>query len=175
MHSPKLASAPSLSAAGIYTIESGMEGSVVMQKRIAGCLVSFLLPVSAWSGNLAAVAGHYRYEQYTVTLSNQRVLSLNDLGATNGFLDISDDGTITLRMTTSAGNTVTETAKVLEAHFSGTEGYWIAQWPDMTYPVRAQIIFNKGLLVSTTHFRDKSDVQRFGSTEHAVLRKVVVD
>jgi hypothetical protein len=78
-------------------------------------------------------------------------------------------------MTTSAGNTVTETAKVLEAHVSRTEGYWIAQWPDMTYPVRAQIIFSKGLLVSTTHFRDKSDAQRFGSTEHAVLRKVALD
>jgi hypothetical protein len=30
-----------------------------------------------------------------------------------------------------AGNTVTQSAKALEAHFSKGEGFWIAQWPEM--------------------------------------------
>jgi hypothetical protein len=123
------------------------------------------------AGDLSAVAGHYRYEQYMVTLANQRVLSLSDLGAVDAFLDISEVGTITLRMTMRAGNTVTETARVLEAHFAAGKGYWLAQWPDMSKPVRAQITLGTGTLTSDTHFDDESDVKRYGSIEHAVLRK----
>jgi hypothetical protein len=59
------------------------------------------------------VAGHYRYEQYLVTLPDGRALQLKDLGATAAFLDISEAGSITLRMTMRAGNTVVQTAKVL--------------------------------------------------------------
>ncbi len=76
----------------------------------------------ASAGKLSAVAGHYHYEQYNVTLPNGRVLALRDLGATDAFLDISDSETITLRMTMKAGNTVTETARVLEAHFAQGKG-----------------------------------------------------
>jgi hypothetical protein len=131
-----------------------------------------LLPAVATADDLSAVAGHYRYEQYSVTLPNQRVLGLDDIGATEAFLDISADGTITLRMMMKAGNVVTETAKVLEAHFAGSKGYWVAQWPDMATPVRAQISPAPGGLISDTHFDDKSDRERFGSIEHAVLRKL---
>ena len=144
-----------------------------MPARTAGFVVFLLLvPAAALAADLSAVAGHYRYEQYTVTLPSQHVLSLRDLGATDAFLDISNDGTITLRMTMKTGDVRTETAKVVEAQFSGAKGYWIAQWPDMANPVRAQILFSKGLLMSTTRFQDKADAQRFGSTEHAVLRRV---
>jgi hypothetical protein len=125
----------------------------------------------ASAGELAAVAGHYRYEQYTVTLPNGRVLALRDLGATDAFLDISDTGTITLRMIMKAGNTVTETARVLEAQFAQGKGYWIAQWPDMRKPVKAQITISGNGLTSDTSFDDQSDTQRYGSVEHAVLRK----
>jgi len=135
-----------------------------------GCFVLFL-SVAARAEGLAAVAGHYRYEQYSVTLPNGRVLGLNDLGATNAFLDISATGTITLRMRMKAGNTVRQTARVLEANFAQAKGYWIAQWPDMNYPVRAQIKISAGTLTSDTRFDDRSDVGRFGSVEHAVLRK----
>jgi hypothetical protein len=117
------------------------------------------------------VAGHYRYEKYTVTLPNGRVLGLNDLGATDAFLDISEKGSITLRMTMKAGNTVTETAKVVDAHFTQEKGYWIAQWPDMTKPVKAQITISGSTLTSDTTFDDRSDAERYGSVEHAVLRK----
>jgi hypothetical protein len=135
-----------------------------------GCFM-LLLSVVAQAQGLSAVAGHYRYEQYSVTLPNGRVLGLNDLGATNAFLDISETGTITLRMTMKAGNTIEQTAKVLESHFAKAKGYWIAQWPDMNYPVRAQIKISASTLTSDTRFDDRSDTERFGSIEHAVLRK----
>jgi hypothetical protein len=124
------------------------------------------------AGQLSKLAGHYRYEQYSVTLPNGRVLALKDLGATDAFLDIADTGTITLRMTMKAGNTVMETAKVIEAHVSQGKGYWVAQWPDMKAPVRAQITITGTTLTSDTHFDDRSDAQRYGSVEHAVLRKL---
>jgi hypothetical protein len=133
---------------------------------------SVLVPALAIGADLSSIAGHYRYEQYSVTLPSQKVLSLSDMGATEAFLDISTDGTITVRMTMKAGNVVTETAKVLDAHFVGQKGYWIAQWPEMTSPVRAEISPNDGGIVSDTHFDDKSDRDRYGSVEHAVLRKV---
>ncbi len=117
------------------------------------------------------MTGHYRYEQYNVTLPDGRVLALRDLGATDAFLDISDTGTLTLRMTMKAGNTVTETARVLEAHFAQGKGYWIAQWPDMRKPVKARITISGNALTSDTSFDDQSDTQRYGSVEHAVLRR----
>lgn len=127
--------------------------------------------VLAAAADLSQVAGHYRYDRYSVKLPNGRELSLNDLGATEAFLDISEGGTITLRMSMRAGKTVTQTAHVIEAHFSGPSGFWIAQWPDMGYPVRAEIRLAGGTLISDTHFTDRSDTARFGSVEHAVLRR----
>jgi hypothetical protein len=153
----------------------GVETVLTMRKPMLvvlalGCLASLYSAVST-AGELSALAGHYRYEQYNVTLPNGRVLALKDLGATDAFLDISDTGSITLRMTMRAGNTVTETAKVIEAHFAQGRGYWIAQWPDMSKPVRAQIKISGNTLTSDTSFDDRSDIQRYGSVEHAVLRK----
>jgi hypothetical protein len=127
--------------------------------------------VLAAAADLSQVAGHYRYDTYSVKLPSGRELSLNDLGATEAFLEISEGGTITLRMRMRAGKTVTQTAHVIQAHFSGPTGYWIAQWPDMAYPVRAEIRLAPGTLISDTHFTDRSDTARFGSVEHAVLRR----
>jgi hypothetical protein len=138
--------------------------------QVLVCL-GWLFSEFAAAGDLSAVAGHYRYEEYDVSLPNGRVLHLGDLGATDAFLDISPTGTITLRMTMKAGNTVTQTAKVLEAHFEQGKGYWIAQWPDMSKPVKAQIAISAQTLTSDTSFDDRSDADRYGTVEHAVLRK----
>jgi len=83
------------------------------------CLISSV----AAAGDLSAVAGHYRYQDYAATLPDGRVLKLQDLGAKDAFLDISEDGTITLRMTMLTGNPVVQSAKVLEAHFAQGKGY----------------------------------------------------
>ena len=132
--------------------------------------VGLILSGVASAADLSAVAGHYRYEQYAVTLPDRRVLHLKDLGASEAFLDVSDAG-ITLLMTMVAGNTVTQSAKVMEAHFDKGAGYWIAQWPDMKGPVRAIITLVGDTLTSDTHFDNSADPQ-FGSTEHAVLKRV---
>jgi hypothetical protein len=131
-----------------------------------------LFPIAAKADELSVVAGHYRYEQYSVTLPNRRVIGLGDLGASEAFLDISANGTITLRMTMKAGNVVTQTAKVVEAHLSAGKGFWLAQWPDMKTPVRARVSMSVDGLVSDTQFDDKSDAERFGAVEHAVLRRL---
>jgi hypothetical protein len=101
-----------------------------------------------------------------------RVLQLKDMGATDAFLDISAEGTITLRMVMRAGNPVVETAKVLASHIVQGNGYWVAQWPDMHGPVKAQVTLAAGVLTSDTHFDDRADPDRFGSVEHAVMRLV---
>jgi hypothetical protein len=149
--------------------ERGKGGNCVKQYLVA--FVAILMSGAVAAGDLPAVAGHYRYEQYAVTLPNGRVLQLKDLGASEAFLDISDAG-ITLRMTMLAGNTVTQSAKVLEAHFSKGEGYWIAQWPDMKGSVRANITLLGDVLTSDTRFENHADPQQYGSSEHAVLKRV---
>jgi hypothetical protein len=140
-----------------------------MKTGLLTLLVLFAGDIAS-AGDLTQLAGHYRYEQYAVTLPDGRVLHLKDLGASDAFLDVSDVG-ITLRMTMLAGNTVTQSAKVLEAHCSKGEGYWIAQWPDMKGPVRANITLVGDVLTSDTKFDKRADPQ-FGSSEHAVLKRV---
>ena len=135
-------------------------------------ITALLISGLAMAGDISAVAGHYRYEDYAATLADGRVIKLQDMGATDAFLDISEDGVITLRMTMTTGNPVVQSAKVLEAHFVSGKGYWVAKWPDMTYPVRANVTLVGELLTCDSRFDDKSDPLRYGSTEHAVLRKV---
>lgn len=125
---------------------------------------------TALAGELSGVSGRYRYEEYSVTLPDGRVLHLKDLGASEAFLDISDSA-ITLRMTMTTGKTIVQTAKVVETHVDNGSGYWVAQWPDMKSAVRAYITLKGGVLTSDTKFDDRADPQ-FGSSEHAVLRRV---
>jgi len=125
-----------------------------------------------FAADLSAVAGHYHYEQYVVSLPNGRHIGLQEMGATDAYLDIASNGTITLRMNMGTGRTVTETANVSKLEFAHGKGFWIAQWPDMSYSVRADITLVGGVLTSDTRFEDRSDPDRFGSVEHAVLEKV---
>jgi len=125
------------------------------------------------AGPLAEVAGRYTYGIYAVTLPNGRVLSLKDLGASAAVLEISDAaGTITLRMSMLSGKEVVETAKVVEAHVVKGKGYWIAQWPDMSYPAKAVISVSGANLTSDTRFDHPEDTQRFGTVEHAKLTRI---
>lgn len=136
----------------------------------AVALVGMFLAGATRAGDLSSVAGHYRYEQYLVTLPDGRTLQLRDLGATEAFLDISDTE-ITLQMTMSRGNTVTQSAKILQAHFGKGTGYWKAKWPDLKGPIRANITLVGDVLTSDTRFDNPADPQ-FGSNEHAVLKRI---
>lgn len=140
-------------------------------KIVLFAVIGLILSSVGSAADLSAVAGHYRYEQYVVTLPDGRVLHLSDLGASEAFLDISKTE-ITLRMTmTHGGSTVAQSAKILEAHFDKGAGYWVAQWPDMKGPVRVKISWAGDVLTSDTQFDNKADPQ-FGSHEHAVLRRL---
>jgi hypothetical protein len=143
-----------------------------MKSCLVALVALFAVGVAA-AGDISAVVGHYRYQDYAATLADGRVLKLQDMGATDAFLEISEDGTITLRMTMAAGSPIVQSAKVLEAHFVSGKGYWVAKWPDMTYPVRANVTLVDDVLTSDSRFDDKSDPLRYGSTEHAVLRRMI--
>jgi hypothetical protein len=162
--------AEGFSLAGRLEWNTSREQREPIMKIVLIAIVGLILSGVARAGELSEVAGHYRYEQYVVTLPNGRVLHLKDLGASEAFLDVSETG-ITLRMTMLAGNAVTQSAKVLEAHFGKSEGYWIAQWPDMKGPVRANITLVGDVLTSDTQFDNRAELQ-FGSSEHAVLMRV---
>ena len=140
----------------------------------APCFIvgSVLVASVGFATDLSALAGHYHYQQYLVSLPNGRHIGLQEMGATDAYLDIAGNGTITLRMNMNTGRTVTETANVSKLEFAHGKGYWIAQWPDMNYPVRAEFTLVGGVLTSDTRFEDRSDSERFGSVEHAVLEKV---
>src|ERR1700685_1199370 len=97
-------------------------------KIVLMALVGMVLSGAAVAADLSAIAGHYRYEQYAVTLADGRVLHLKDLGASEAFLDISNTE-ITLQMTLNRGDTVTQSAKVLGGHFATGRGYWGAEVP----------------------------------------------
>lgn len=135
-------------------------------------LVAVLLgPATAAADALDLIAGHYVYTEYQVSLPNGKILGLSDLGAREATLDVSAAGTITLRMKMSSGAVVTQTARVLETHVDNSIGYWVARWPDMSYPVRAQFRRSSATLTTETKFEDRADTERFGSVERATLRK----
>jgi hypothetical protein len=134
-------------------------------------LALVFVSATASAGDLTAIAGHYTYTDYSVSLPSGRVMHLEDLGAVSATLDISESNSLTLRMVMRSGQVVTETAKIVEIHFANGSGYWLAQWPDMTYPVKALISVRGSTLSSVTKFEKASDSERFGSVENATLTK----
>jgi hypothetical protein len=135
-------------------------------------LIAVLLgPATAAADGLDSIAGHYVYTDYQVSLPNGKRLGLSDLGAREATLDVSAAGTITLRMKMSSGAVVTQTARVLETHVENGVGYWVARWPDMSYPVRAQFRMSSETLTTETKFENRADTERFGSVERATLRR----
>lgn len=121
---------------------------------------------------LEQLAGYYSYQSYSVTLPSGQVLGLKELGATTASLNIDAQGTLTLLMNMSNDKTIVQTAKVLEVKLGDSNGYWIAQWPDMSYAVKSNIVIDGDKLVSTTRFEERTDSARYGSVEQATLRRV---
>lgn len=129
-----------------------------------------LLPVLAAAADADRVSGHYRYTGYQVTLPNGRVIGLKEMGASEASLDIAVPArTITLRMTMGTGRVFEQSARILQWQVGATGGYWIAQWPDMKYPVKAVISVAGTRLTSETRFDHPEDMDRFGTVERAVL------
>jgi len=150
-----------------------------MTSWIARCLLP-LLAVAASTGATAAnaahaahgdrLSGHYHYSGYQVTLPNGRIVGLKELGATDASLEISVPArTITLRMTMGTGRVIEQSARIVEWAVGADGGYWIAQWPEMKYPVKALITVTGSRLASETRFDHAEDMDRFGTVERAVL------
>lgn len=121
---------------------------------------------------LQQLAGQYNYEYYRLIMLSGRMLGLKELGATSATLDIDAQGTLTLRMKMTNGKTITQIARILEVKLDGNNGYWIAQWPDMSYPVDTNISFEGNKLINRTQFENTADTPRFGSVEEALLRRI---
>ena len=132
-----------------------------------------VVPTLGNAGELSTIAGQYAYADYAVTLATGRVLHLGDLNASSGILEVSDSGSVTLRLTLRSGEVVVETAHLLEAHFANGAGYWRAKWPDMNYAVRTDITVTGDTLTTVTKFDNPFDEKRLGSVERASLKKVV--
>ena len=130
-------------------------------------------PTLATAGELSTIVGRYSYADYAVTLPSGRVLHLEDLNATSGSLEVSDSGSITLRLTLRSGEVVVQTAHLLEAHLSNGTGYWRAKWPDMNYAVRTDVTVKGDTLTTVTKFDNAFDEKRLGSVERASLTKVM--
>ena len=141
-----------------------------MKPWIALCLLPVLAFAVASAADADRISGHYRYSGYQVTLPNGRVIGLKEMGATEASLDISvPTRTITLHMTMGTGRVVDESARIVEWAVGPAGGYWIAQWPDMKYPVKAVISVAGTRLTSETRFDHADDMDRFGTIERAVL------
>jgi hypothetical protein len=131
-----------------------------------------VVPTLASPGELSTIVGRYSYADYAVTLPTGRILHMNDLNATGGVLEVSDAGSVTLRLTLRSGEVTVQKARLLEAHFSNGAGFWRAMWPDMNYAVRTDITAKGDTLTTVTKFDNPFDEKRYGSVERASLKKV---
>jgi hypothetical protein len=133
-------------------------------------LLLCLFPMLVAAADADRISGHYLYTGYQVTLPNGRVIGLKEMGASDASLDIAvRDRTITLRMTMGTGRVVEQSARIVEWNVGPAGGYWIAQWPDMKYPVKAVVSVAGTRLTSETRFDHPEDMDRFGTVERAVL------
>jgi len=104
-------------------------------------------------------------------MPNGRILELKDMRATDATLDFTTSGTIIMHITMSSGKAIDQSAKMVSSQVFHGKGDWIAKWPDIRYPLRADISIAGDLLTSDTSFDDRPDAERVESSEHAVLRK----
>lgn len=131
-----------------------------------------LLPLIIHADDLSKIAGKYNYEQYQLALSNGKSLSMGDLGAKRITIEFNKDSSIIMEMNMLDGNVIKTNAIIKQTEINGNKGYWIAQWPDMNYPVRKDFSFHDDVFEYQIKFENKDDPIRYGSTEHAVLRKI---
>jgi hypothetical protein len=141
-----------------------------MMKNFA-VAVFLLASTAARSAEIDLISGQYIYEAYRTTLRNGTALSLQRLGAQSATLAILPNMTLRMDMKMLDGTTTVTKAKILELKVSGQTGYFIAQWPDMNYPVREDFTFTSTRLSYIIRFTNSSDAMRYGSQEEATLKR----
>lgn len=135
-------------------------------------LLFLLSPLIAYADDLAKIAGKYNYEQYQLTLGNGTALSMKDIGAKSITIEFRRDSSISMQMNMFDGRVIETSAVIKKIEITDDKGYWIAQWPDMDYPVRKDFSFHGDIFEYRIKFENKNDPMRYGSTENAVLRKI---
>jgi hypothetical protein len=120
---------------------------------------------------IGPLVGHYNYEAYRIIQLSGETVGLKELGYTTATLDIDAQGTLTRRMTMPNGKVATQIGKILEVKLDGRSGYWITQWPDIKYPVQADISLDNGRLFIKTQYEELADTPRFGSVELTRLKR----
>lgn len=133
----------------------------------------FLFMASGWAcaGDLDKITGKYNYEQYRLTMANGKTLSMSDIGAKSMTIEVKKDSTIAMKMFMIDGRTIASDALIKEIRINGNKGYWIAQWPEMNYPVKKLFSINGSQIEYDIKFENAQDLSRYGMHEHAVLRK----
>ena len=134
-------------------------------------LLIALFSLPTWAGDLSPIAGRYVYDQYQVTLPRGRTLGFKDLNARSADLDLRNDAKVVLYMKMLDGSVARTEARIIEAKVGAGKGYWLAQWPDMDYPVLANFKYHDDVLEYTIKFENPNDKLRYGSMEKATLRK----
>jgi hypothetical protein len=125
----------------------------------------------ATSAEIDAITGRYDYASYKTTFWNGASLSLRQLGATSATLEIFPNMTLRMEMKMLNGTSTITKAKILELKTSGSQGYFVAQWPDMKYPVKEEFTVIPDGLKYVIHFTNPADAMRYGGREVATLRK----
>ncbi|MFZ6681865.1 hypothetical protein [Undibacterium sp. Tian12W] len=128
---------------------------------------------SGWAcaGDLDKITGKYNYEQYRLTMANGKTLSMSDIGAKSMSIEVKKDSTISMKMFMIDGKIIASDALIKEIKIDGNKGYWIAQWPEMNYPVKKLFSINGSQIEYDIKFENAQDLLRYGMHEHAVLRK----
>ncbi|MFZ6643139.1 hypothetical protein ACO0LL_25695 [Undibacterium sp. TC4M20W] len=128
---------------------------------------------SGWAcaGDLDKITGKYNYEQYRLTMANGKTLSMSDIGAKSMSIEVKKDSTISMKMFMIDGKIIASDALIKEIKIDGNKGYWIAQWPEMNYPVKKLFSINGSQIEYDIKFENAQDLSRYGMHEHAVLRK----
>jgi hypothetical protein len=133
------------------------------------CLVA-AFPAHSHADN--GISGTYVYDTYVFTSPDGQSSGLEALGAKGASLEIINGNAIRMTMHMRDGSDHVSNARILELHLDQGGGYWIAQWPEMTYPVRKDFRMDGGTFSYVIRFDDPTDVYRYGGMEQGVLRRV---
>jgi hypothetical protein len=136
------------------------------------CVTTLLfISTAAFSAEIDAISGHYVYDSYKTTLRNGVSLSLQQLGAKSATLEILPNMALRMEMRMLNGTSTVTKAKILELKTAGSRGYFLAQWPDMKYPVKEEFTVTPTGLRYVIHFTNPADAMRYGGKEEATLTR----
>lgn len=139
--------------------------------KFAFLLIMSIASALAGASDIDKVSGNYIYSEYRLFTANGKQLGLKDIGARQVTMEIRRNNTLVMNMVMLNGAVTTTTAKVTKINIDGNSGYWIAQWPDMDYPVRSDFEFDKSSLSYSISFQVQRDTVRYGMSEKATLTK----